>query len=209
MRANMQAITGCYSTRALWVRAALSVFFSVAFPLFAQSGTSSSIPKNAVAEIPTSSSGWQFTRKCGPVAWRSLPVAWSRGACWKAMMARGGYRARAITAGPFRDLSPSRRSPGSGRLRWCWWSPPWSADEFRSLSRLSARILILFQVFERAAKGKPVLLKLRDLNGDGIATETAFFEAESCMGLPTTLIGFSVAQDKVIQYPAEIEETDF
>jgi hypothetical protein len=49
-------------------------------------------------------------------------------------------------------------------------------------------------------EGKPELLYLRDYNGDGQALEAAFFEAEACMGLATTLIGYSQKQDKVIRY---------
>ena len=30
------------------------------------------------------------------------------------------------------------------------------------------------------------------------------FDAIACMGLPTTLIGFSEAQDRVIQYPVDL-----
>ena len=54
-------------------------------------------------------------------------------------------------------------------------------------------------------EGTPALLALRDLNGDGQALEAAFFDAQACMGLPTTLIGYSVKQDKVIQYPVELK----
>ena len=58
-------------------------------------------------------------------------------------------------------------------------------------------------------EGKPKLLALRDYNGDGKALEAAFFDAESCMGLTTALIGYSEKQDKVIQYSVElISEAD-
>jgi hypothetical protein len=53
-------------------------------------------------------------------------------------------------------------------------------------------------------EGKPKLLALRDYNGDGKALEVAFFQAEACMGLQTTLIGYSEKQDKVIQYSVEL-----
>ena len=49
-------------------------------------------------------------------------------------------------------------------------------------------------------EGRPELLHLEDYNGDGQPLEAAFFEAEACMGLATTLIGYSPKQDKVIQY---------
>lgn len=57
----------------------------------------------------------------------------------------------------------------------------------------------------RDSEGKPALLSLRDLNGDGLPLETAFFEAEACMGLETTMIGYSLKRDKVIQYPVELK----
>ena len=53
-------------------------------------------------------------------------------------------------------------------------------------------------------EGKPKLLALRDYNGDGKALEFAFFSAEACMGLQTTLIGYSEKQDKVIQYSVDL-----
>lgn len=50
-------------------------------------------------------------------------------------------------------------------------------------------------------EGKPTIMRLRDYNGDGKALEFALFDAQACMGLQTTLIGYSERQDKVIQYP--------
>lgn len=40
-----------------------------------------------------------------------------------------------------------------------------------------------------------------------IGLETAFFEAEACMGLETTLVGYSVGRDTVIQYEIELSVT--
>jgi hypothetical protein len=82
-------------------------------------------------------------------------------------------------------------------------------DEFSVPYRILSGLYYLVPGVPKESEGKPALLKLRDLNGDGIAAEAAFFEAESCMGLPTTLIGYSVVQDRVIQYRAEIEVTEF
>jgi hypothetical protein len=53
----------------------------------------------------------------------------------------------------------------------------------------------------KGKEGKPTVMWLRDYNGDGQAGEFALFDAVACMGLPTTLIGYSEAQDRVIQYP--------
>lgn len=52
---------------------------------------------------------------------------------------------------------------------------------------------------------KPTIIWLRDYNGDGKALEFAFFDAVACMGLQTTLIGYSTKQDRVIRYPIELE----
>jgi hypothetical protein len=52
--------------------------------------------------------------------------------------------------------------------------------------------------------GKPVLLDYRDYNGDGRPEEFALYVAPACMGLQTTLIGYSHKQDRVLQYPIEL-----
>jgi len=54
-------------------------------------------------------------------------------------------------------------------------------------------------------EAKPNIIWLRDYNGDGQALEFALFEAEACMGLQTTLIGYSERQDRVINYPIVID----
>ena len=54
-------------------------------------------------------------------------------------------------------------------------------------------------------EAKAVVLSLKDYNGDGKAMEFALFDAQACMGLATTLIGYSVRQDKIIQYPIELK----
>lgn len=58
---------------------------------------------------------------------------------------------------------------------------------------------------KRGAEAKPTIMWLRDYNGDGKALEFALFDALACMGLQTTLIGYSEKQDRVIQYPASLE----
>jgi hypothetical protein len=60
-----------------------------------------------------------------------------------------------------------------------------------------------YRVVGKPKKGeelKPNIIWLKDYNGDGRALEFALFDALACMGLPTTLIGYSEQQDKVIQY---------
>jgi hypothetical protein len=57
----------------------------------------------------------------------------------------------------------------------------------------------------KKGEAKPTIIWLRDYNGDGKALEFAFFDAVACMGLQTTLIGYSAKQDRVIQYPIELK----
>jgi hypothetical protein len=54
-------------------------------------------------------------------------------------------------------------------------------------------------------EGVPVIMWLKDYNGDGRAHELALFDAVACMGLPTTLIGYSESKDRVIRYPVNLE----
>lgn len=58
---------------------------------------------------------------------------------------------------------------------------------------------------DKNKEGKPVLMNLKDYNADGKPYEFALFNALACMGLDTTLIGYSQKQDKVIQYPIELK----
>ena len=55
-------------------------------------------------------------------------------------------------------------------------------------------------VSRRTRQGKPKIMWLRDYNGDGKPLEFALFDAPACMGLQTTLIGYSEKDDKVKQY---------
>jgi len=54
-------------------------------------------------------------------------------------------------------------------------------------------------------EGTPILMDLKDYNADGKPHEFALFDRVACMGLETTLIGYSAKQDKVIQYEAELK----
>ena len=58
---------------------------------------------------------------------------------------------------------------------------------------------------KRGVEAKPTIMWLKDYNGDGKALEFALFDALACMGLQTTLIGYSEKQDRVIQYPIKLE----
>lgn len=57
----------------------------------------------------------------------------------------------------------------------------------------------------RNGERKARVMFLKDYNGDGKALEFALFDAPFCMGLATTLIGYSETHDKVIQYPISLE----
>ncbi len=57
----------------------------------------------------------------------------------------------------------------------------------------------------RGVEARPTIMTLKDYNGDGKALEFALFDAVACMGLQTTLIGYSAKQDRVIQYPVKLD----
>lgn len=57
--------------------------------------------------------------------------------------------------------------------------------------------------------GKPVIMLLRDYTGDGRLLEFPLFMRRSCVGVETTLFGYSVRQDKVVQYPIELTVTGY
>lgn len=61
---------------------------------------------------------------------------------------------------------------------------------------------------KRTVESRPKIMWLRDYNGDGKALEFALFDALACMGLETTLIGYSVKQDRVIQYSVHLDVTE-
>jgi hypothetical protein len=86
---------------------------------------------------------------------------------------------------------------------------PWSGDSFDVPFRIAREPWGRPGYYEVPdplvlGEGMPRLLALKDYNGDGLALEAAFFYAEACMGLPTTLVGYSIRQDRVIQYAADI-----
>jgi hypothetical protein len=83
----------------------------------------------------------------------------------------------------------------------------WPEHSFDIPYRIIGGYYYLVPGYKRGSEGRPALLALRDFNGDGLSLETAFFEAEACMGLPTTLIGYSPKQDRVIQYEVELKIT--
>lgn len=58
---------------------------------------------------------------------------------------------------------------------------------------------------KRHVEGKPTIMQLRDYNGDGKALEFALFDAPACMGLQTSLVGYSEKRDRVIHYEVKLE----
>jgi hypothetical protein len=194
--------------RASLALAILSTAITTALPGFAQPGPSSTIPDNAVvierAPVPATV---HPNREL--LLWMISPVRHDRGA-----LEENPYTCPEQTLGSYYS-GPARLSlldARSGRVIntiKLMSSISDDVDEFNIPYRILSGLYYLVPGVPKGSEGKPALLKLRDLNGDGIAAETAFFEAEACMGLPTTLIGYSVAKDRVIQYRAEIEVTEF
>jgi hypothetical protein len=78
-------------------------------------------------------------------------------------------------------------------------------DSFDIPYLIDKRFYYRVPVLKNRSEGKPVVMWLKDYNGDGRAQEFALFDAEACMPLATTLIGYSEALDRVIQYSAEVE----
>jgi hypothetical protein len=58
------------------------------------------------------------------------------------------------------------------------------------------------------AQTRPTIMRLRDYNGDGRALEFALFDALACMGLQTTLIGYSESKDRVVHFPIKLTVID-
>jgi len=52
-------------------------------------------------------------------------------------------------------------------------------------------------------EGKPVLLSLKDWNGDGHAAEFVLFNADGCGSVATAMLGYSFATDRAVQFPVE------
>jgi hypothetical protein len=81
-------------------------------------------------------------------------------------------------------------------------------DEFAIPYRIHGEAYYQVSGKSRDEEGKPELLHLRDFTGDGAALEFAFYEAEACMGLATAIYGYSVRQDRVVQYHAVLADPE-
>jgi hypothetical protein len=81
-------------------------------------------------------------------------------------------------------------------------------DEFDVPYKIRSDYYYHVEGVPKETEGKPAIMWLRDYNGDGKAWEFALFDAQACMGLGTTLIGYSERQDKVIQYQTHLNVND-
>lgn len=82
------------------------------------------------------------------------------------------------------------------------------ADEFDLPYNIRSDYYYSVEGVPKETEGKPTIMSLKDYNGDGKAWEFALFDAQACMGLATTLIGYSERQDKVLQYQTHLAVTD-
>ena len=55
-------------------------------------------------------------------------------------------------------------------------------------------------------RGKPRILNLRDLTGEGVAGQFVLFEYEACGAALTSVFGYSPGSDRVQQYQVEVHE---
>ena len=78
-------------------------------------------------------------------------------------------------------------------------------EEFDLPYRIHAGSYYYVPGVAKGLEGRPTILRLTDVNGDGKAYEFALFDALACMGLDTALFGYSEKQDRVIQYPVRLE----
>jgi hypothetical protein len=86
--------------------------------------------------------------------------------------------------------------------------PGEEADEFDIPYSIRSDYYYRVEGVPKETEGKPAIMWLKDYNGDGKAWEFALFDAQACMGLATTLIGYSERQDKVIQYQTHLVVSD-
>ena len=59
---------------------------------------------------------------------------------------------------------------------------------------------------DSAGEGKPVLLHLVDLTGDGLAVEFVLFQYVACGLVDTAVFGYQSGSDRVLRYPVELIE---
>ncbi len=86
--------------------------------------------------------------------------------------------------------------------------PGEGADEFDIPYRIRSDFYYRVEGVPKETEGKPTIMWLKDYNGDGKPWEFALFDAQACMGLATTLLGYSERQDKVVQYQTQLVVRD-
>lgn len=86
--------------------------------------------------------------------------------------------------------------------------PGEGADEFDLPYNIRSDYYYHVEGVLKETEGKPTIMWLKDYNGDGKAWEFALFDAQACMGLATSLIGYSERRDKVIQYRTHLVVND-
>jgi hypothetical protein len=57
-------------------------------------------------------------------------------------------------------------------------------------------------------ESKPVIMRLRDVNGDGLAHEFTLYQEDSCSLVWGSLVGYSETQDRVIWYEVHLKVID-
>jgi len=97
--------------------------------------------------------------------------------------------------------TPGRKIINTITLRHSWGDE----DSFDIPYRILVSDLYAVPGQQSGTEGKPMLLMLRDITGLGRPLVVSFYEAEACMGLMTTAIGYSVKQDGLIQYQIELK----
>ena len=179
----MQATPGCRSTRASLVLAVLIAAVTSALPLFAQSVPPGSIPEGVVIERARIPATVHPDREL--LLWMISPVEHDRGALLENPYMCPDWTRGSYYSGPTRlSLLDTRSGRVINTIKLI--SPILGdVDEFNIPYRILSDLYYLVPGVPKGSEGKPALLDLRDLNGDGIAAEAAFFEAEACMGLPT------------------------
>lgn len=78
-------------------------------------------------------------------------------------------------------------------------------DTFDLPYRIHRRFFYLVEQADDHGEGQPTLLAFQDINGDGRPFEFVLYDSVSCMGLQTTLLGYSERQDRLIQFPVDLE----
>jgi hypothetical protein len=86
-----------------------------------------------------------------------------------------------------------------------FWAADYEKDSFDVPYRIRPGSYMVQQPL-RKGEGNPDIVNLKDYNGDGAALEFALFDAQNCTVTQTSLVGYSIRQDRVVWYPIRIQE---